>query len=276
MTPRDGIKAQDQYINDLTGALKQDLDTILHQVELEIAADIQQSLIFEDGLAPATVTNRRQLRRIANKIEKLLERKGSAIIIDEFIAGFDRSLDYFDQILETISDQIKIPLKATRTAADLTALEGIKEAARQSLGASLDVMVAQAKRNLLFRVGALNFRDTVKIISKTFNRGIAESETIAATSMTMYMRTNSDATYRRIEKAFKGVRYRYDGPDDKLTRPFCDALMARSDKKPLSRKEIDALDNGQLPNVFITCGGWNCRHSFILDLKPLDPKKSRL
>jgi hypothetical protein len=31
----------------------------------------------------------------------------------------------------------------------------------------------------------------------------------------------------------------------------------------LTRGAIDSLSNGQLPNVFITGGGYNCRHSFL-------------
>ena len=34
--------------------------------------------------------------------------------------------------------------------------------------------------------------------------------------------------------------------------------------KPIStRAAIEALDNGQLPNPFITGGGYNCRHSWL-------------
>lgn len=52
--------------------------------------------------------------------------------------------------------------------------------------------------------------------------------------------------------------YRYSGPDDAVTRPFCRRLVGRV----LSRDEIDRLDNGQTGqgSVIVTCGGYNCRH----------------
>lgn len=52
--------------------------------------------------------------------------------------------------------------------------------------------------------------------------------------------------------------FRYSGPDDSVTRPFCRRLVARI----LSRAEVDALDNGQTGEgtALIACGGYNCRH----------------
>jgi hypothetical protein len=42
-------------------------------------------------------------------------------------------------------------------------------------------------------------------------------------------------------------------------RPFCHQHLG----KVFTRDEIDALDNKQLPNPFLTGGGYNCRHQFI-------------
>lgn len=50
----------------------------------------------------------------------------------------------------------------------------------------------------------------------------------------------------------------YVGPFDSVIRPFCERHIG----KVYDRKTIDAMDNGQLPNVFITGGGYNCRHTW--------------
>jgi len=52
--------------------------------------------------------------------------------------------------------------------------------------------------------------------------------------------------------------FAYMGPADIKTRPFCHARVGKVYTKP----EIEAMDNGQLPNVFLTGGGYNCRHVF--------------
>jgi uncharacterized protein with gpF-like domain len=50
--------------------------------------------------------------------------------------------------------------------------------------------------------------------------------------------------------------FAYVGPIDERLRPFCREHVG----KVYSRADIDALDNGQLPNTFLTGGGYNCRH----------------
>jgi hypothetical protein len=50
--------------------------------------------------------------------------------------------------------------------------------------------------------------------------------------------------------------FAYMGPADSKVRPFCVKHLG----KVYSRKEIDALDNGQIPGTFLVGGGYNCRH----------------
>lgn len=50
--------------------------------------------------------------------------------------------------------------------------------------------------------------------------------------------------------------YAYVGPVDAIIRPFCLQHIG----KVYTKAEIEALDNGQLPNPFLTGGGYNCRH----------------
>lgn len=94
-----------------------------------------------------------------------------------------------------------------------------------------------------------------------------EADTLARTAMTLRFRLLDEATRREIEKGFRGetFRYVYIGPDDKLTRPFCRELMRRTADRPMTLAEIAELDNGELPNVLVTGGGWCCRHQWILN-----------
>jgi len=50
--------------------------------------------------------------------------------------------------------------------------------------------------------------------------------------------------------------FAFMGPVDDKTREFCLNHVGRV----YTRAEIDELDNGQLDNVFLTGGGFNCRH----------------
>jgi hypothetical protein len=50
----------------------------------------------------------------------------------------------------------------------------------------------------------------------------------------------------------------YTGPNDGITRPFCDALV----NKVVTSKQMRRLDNGQGLSVITSGGGYNCRHSW--------------
>lgn len=53
--------------------------------------------------------------------------------------------------------------------------------------------------------------------------------------------------------------FAFMGPVDLKTRDFCRKHVGRV----YTREQIDRLDNGQLDNVFLTGGGYNCRHQWI-------------
>lgn len=53
--------------------------------------------------------------------------------------------------------------------------------------------------------------------------------------------------------------FAYMGPVDDKTREFCLERVG----KVFTRSQIEQMDNGQLPNVFLSGGGYNCRHQFI-------------
>ena len=56
------------------------------------------------------------------------------------------------------------------------------------------------------------------------------------------------------------LRWGYVGPIDGIQRPFCRALVGRF----FRRAELSDLDNGtSLPHPIFSCGGYNCRHSWV-------------
>lgn len=53
--------------------------------------------------------------------------------------------------------------------------------------------------------------------------------------------------------------FAFMGPADQKNRPFCRDHVG----KVYTRADIAAMDNGQLDNVFLTGGGYNCRHIWM-------------
>lgn len=61
------------------------------------------------------------------------------------------------------------------------------------------------------------------------------------------------------EETEDGQAFLYVGPSDGVVRAWCLDHLGMV----MTRDRIEALDNGQLPNPFITGGGYNCRHSWL-------------
>lgn len=61
------------------------------------------------------------------------------------------------------------------------------------------------------------------------------------------------------EEAAPDQAYLYVGPADGKVREWCVDHLGMVMTKP----RIEALDNGQLPNPYLTAGGYNCRHSWL-------------
>jgi hypothetical protein len=55
------------------------------------------------------------------------------------------------------------------------------------------------------------------------------------------------------------TKYIYLGPVDGLIRPFCMARVGNV----YTKEEILDMDNGQIDNVLMTGGGYNCRHKWV-------------
>jgi len=94
------------------------------------------------------------------------------------------------------------------------------------------------------------------------------AETLADTAM---------AQTNRVMDGMQGKaagikRWVYNGPTDKVVRPFCERLMKQvADDATWTRKAIDGLDNSRAEggagagkgSAFTQAGGWNCRHRWL-------------
>ena len=83
-------------------------------------------------------------------------------------------------------------------------------------------------------------------------------------TMAQYARTQVETTLQTmdqitIQESTLHLGYDlfiYAGPNDIIARPFCHACV----NKAFPRAALEASDNGQIPGVMISRGGYNCRH----------------
>jgi hypothetical protein len=128
----------------------------------------------------------------------------------------------------------------------------------------------------MFSVGGLKFGDLVETLQARFQTSIAQAATLAETAQSTFYRVAADRQYQAIEREVPGqeLKYVYGGPDDKLTRPYCEDMLARTRKRALTREEISKYPNGQLLDPFISGGGWRCRHVYWLDARAWEAARS--
>jgi hypothetical protein len=157
-----------------------------------------------------------------------------------------------------VLDQLVIDVLsgATRTASVAVRLEALRTVALESLLGQGDLLAdaiwrAVARGLFTGRPVRLLLQD----IAQVTDRSRAQIETLYDTSVAVFGRQVEALTAEPGDE----TPFKYLGPDDEVVRPFCEARLG----KVFTRGEIDRMDNGQIPDVFLTAGGYNCRHSWI-------------
>jgi hypothetical protein len=203
-----------------------------------------------------------------------------AMVDSGYLGGASRMLEKTPQIRRQLAkayatfglpvDFSPIDTKAVSlaTGAQFNAFANIGRAGARELRLGLVGSVTGAQSFDSFRD---RLRETLLGTGRRDKRGAGmfrHASTLADTSMTQLHRTMEG---QLAEEA--GVeRYMYDGPRDKVTRPFCDKLMKLAQMGyTWTMDQIKELDNSRANggagagpgSAMIQGGGWNCRHEWI-------------
>ena len=260
------LDQHNDWVESFVGGFQTELQGMVSAAEARTLAQLRDSLTFYRGRIGRSAANQRVLRQVDDMLTRAMSRAGYDKLVDEFVQGFAGQLPYFDDVLQAISENLDRPLKAALTKADQSLLASQQISTVENLQTVVEGAAALAKRKALMSVGALPFSELAVQISQTFSRALPEAVTLAETSTTMFFRTATDRGFAKIEAGLApgAVRYQYEGPRDKLTRPFCQRMLTRTREKPLTREKIEGADNGQIPNPFVSAGGYNCRHQWVI------------
>lgn len=219
----------------------------LQRVQIDLERELRRLLVeAKAGSRTATALAARglQLRR---QLREVLEAAGYDDLATTATSG---ALERMAKAIERMNVAAQV---AKFTSRDATRIAALKELARLDLLAVGD------------EVSIALWRSTVQgLYSQRSPNAILDDLADVLDIEMRHARTLYDTTtsiYGRQVEALKSSGepdelYAYLGPTDSKVRPFC----AKHVGKVYTRKEIDALDNGQLPGTFMTAGGWNCRH----------------
>lgn len=226
-----------------------ELQGVLRRADRLIARLVRQ-LAAEDGQLVRTRAALGRAVGMRRDIQAVLERAGFTDLAQ--LAVNER----FDRLAGVVMQDTTIAAKAaTLTPVDVASLLALKELRLADLFDWRAGVAQQAWRITVDGVlGLRDVDDLVEDLSLLFDTSLPQARTLYDTAVSTYARQVNllHATGEPDELFY------YAGPLDSVTRPFCRERVG----KVFSRTEIDAMDNGQLPNPLVTGGGYNCRHAF--------------
>lgn len=255
-------------------AFEQELRKMVLRVQGRVMGQLQRQLAITDGVIDQTSGNLRALRNLNNVFLREMNKEGFQALLESFVGEYQGQLPYLQEVFQYLGDQMQTPLPRLDdplvfSARDTDILASLQANNVSGLQTAMEVTAGQAMTRGLFSVGGLKFGSLVETLTEKFETGIAQARTLADTGMSTFYRTAADRAFQAIQDEQPApLRFRYSGPQDKLERPFCRHLT--SVDKAYTREQIDRMDNGQLPNVMITGGGFNCRHGWVLDVRELE------
>jgi len=146
---------------------------------------------------------------------------------------------------------------------------------KESLLSTLDNMGAIIKKEVI--KGIISGSPIQTVVDSVRGQGSlspAQLQTLVDTAMNEYSRS---VTKLMMDEMPNNTKYQYIGALDEKTRPACLEMMAAGD---LTKKEIEQLgiDLNLGHNVFISGGGYNCRHKWEIALQDKfghDPKGAK-
>lgn len=161
----------------------------------------------------------------------------------------------FDELAESVFASSRVAADAAKLASFTDTLSALKELRLADL---LDVSddIGRELSKIVFEgmVGLRPVDALVLDIADRLELTQRQARTIYDTGISTFARQveqlHADGTDDEL--------FVYVGPFDEKNRDFCEERVG----KVFERQAIDEMDNGQLPDVFLTGGGYNCRHTW--------------
>ena len=233
------------FVERLRRILDRSLEEILTEIETGKVSGLEAARILEDMLRTLKAAG---YEREVGRLE--------AVYTEELRAVF-----------EAVRDAGAASRRAVLTASDEDIIEALIRTDIARVTGTIDALLGDARSTLMRAVVAGELPD-VRAVRDRFGERVASNlRTELNTSLQAFNRTVT------ITKA-KDVGFElfeYLGPDDNVTRDFCEAVLNDRDPPIYSLDEIARMDNGQGLDVLTHGGGYNCRHQW----RPISEEDAR-
>lgn len=240
---------------------------------MELKRQEAQTSKFAEDLGSFLSTNlRRLLKRLedekvtaieAAKLLGSLEAKMSEIGLDRQISEITKlHLDEIDSAIGVL--EASTGVRATFAAADLEVLHEIIRFDEQVISNKVAQYIGDLKPVMMRSILGGQKIDAEALLGGATPTLVNQVQTEVDTALKAFSR--SIVTSKAKESGFD--YFEYLGPDDSVTREFCQDVL-EGNYPGLERSEpiytvdeIESMDNGQDLPVMEYCGGYNCRHQW--------------
>ncbi len=244
--------AQDAALIDaLTESFAEELVEVVTLLTARIRTLMRRLETGQDGRIAATMLNLQQALRLRSDLLTVLREAGYGSLV----------LRAVDEPLDRLAAQILRGMNPI-AAFDVDALVALKEIRlAELLQVGEDIAVRLWRTVVDGVVGARPVLDLIEDVADMLDISTRQARTVYDTAVSTYSRQVGQlGSTGEADELFY-----YVGPNDDKTREFCQERIG----KVFTRAEIEVMDNGQLPDVMLTGGGYNCRHQFKR-VSPLD------
>lgn len=185
-------------------------------------------------------------------IQKVLTDSGVYVTGDDmFTEGYQKVMDSSIEVYRKIyGENLQYTDQALQ---NLEALRTVQSAAYNELWTGFSNTLTRELTSLSF--GTTTYSAAAQVLQEELGIIQSQADTIIRTTMSEVHRTSTMLLGEDLEIK----KYKYYGPDDKITRPFCREHMDQIK----TMDEWKALDNGQIGNAATNGGGYNCRHRLV-------------
>ena len=128
----------------------------------------------------------------------------------------------------------------------------------EALKATIDKQAAtKIRQGIIANMGQMSISEMAQQIGEEQKISVNRAATEARTQLAAADRFVNSVTMKSVDPSGKKMLLAYFGPDDRITRPFCDELVGKAFKV----QDFDKLRNNQTAaHPRVMGGGWNCRH----------------
>jgi hypothetical protein len=248
-------------IDALTDSFAEELAEVVKLLTARIRTLMRRLETGQDGRIAATTLNLQQALRLRSDLLAVLQQAGYGSLV----------LKAVDEPLDRLALQMLRGMPPI-AAFDVDALVALKEIRlAELLQVGEDVAVQLWRITVDGVVGSRPVLDLIDDIADLLDISERRARTVYDTAVSTYSRQVGQlGSTGEPDELFY-----YVGPNDDKTREFCQARVG----KVFTRAEIEQMDNGQLPDVMLTGGGYNCRHQFKrvspLDQELIDLRKAQ-